>query len=69
MGYPGRDHRQGTKTFFVNKLGGTDFFSKKNGVGEDFFRKKIVGEDFKIEDFIFQNKPFLTIKKLSMLGK
>ena len=30
IGYPGRDHRQGAKTFFRKKLGGRDFFFEKN---------------------------------------
>ena len=39
MGYPGRDHRQGAKTFFEKKLGGADFFQEKLG-GADFFSEK-----------------------------
>ena len=45
-GYPGRDHRQGAKSFFRKKLGGRrHFFQLKKG-GEVFFSEEIKGRRF-----------------------
>ena len=41
--YPGRDHRQGAKTFFERKLGGRRLFFQKKLRGRDFFSKTIRG--------------------------
>ena len=51
MGYPGRDHRQGSeknrgaKTFYRKKLGGDDFFNTEI---QDFIFKKAIFEDQKV---------------------
>ena len=67
-GYPGRDHRQGAKTFFSKKNRGSRLYIKLSG--RRLFSKKSGGEDLslqqnlKIHDFIFQKRAIFEDQKV-----
>ena len=58
MGYPGRDHQQGAKTFFRKKIGGEYFFSQEIRGAKTFFTTK-----FENPRFHFSKEAIFKVKK------
>ena len=63
MGQPGRNHRQGVKTFFEkNLMRGESFFSRNEEAKDFFFQKMITQKKWKFKILFFKKTFFLRPK-------